>query len=193
MDQSEYDFKKAVGRRVDEMAVNHRDELYQHVLKTLTKGQPQAAEDIVQDTFMYAQLFLSNHPNKHIHNPLGWLKKIAYHRFLNINRRPIETKTTSLEQFSARRTSEGDVFTVEFEGRSEDEPEHVVEAIEDEQEENDTKKKAIIAMAVDEKAKQIVLDILKGLGYEDIAYRRGMTVAQVKNYANASFSETKRK
>ena len=63
MDQSEYDLKRSTCQHVDDM-VNHRDELYQYVLKTLTKGQTQAADDIVQDTFVKAQLFLSDHPNK---------------------------------------------------------------------------------------------------------------------------------
>ena len=86
------------------------------------------------------------------------------------------------------------MFTIEFKGRSEDEPEYVVEAIEDEQEGNDSKKKAIIAMAVDEKCKaDSVRSLLEGIRLQEIAYRRGMTVAQVRNYANASFRETQRK
>ena len=90
-------------------------------------------------------------------------------------------------------TAENETFSIEFPGPSEDEPENAIEASEEEKEEKDRKKKAIIALALNELCTRVAIDrFVEGLSVQEIAYKQGMKQAQVKKHINVFRKELKR-
>ncbi len=178
---------------IDEIMTKYWAETRNYAL-SLTKGDVAAAEDLVQIAIIQTHYHLLEHPNEPIMNPSGWLRTLVRNRFLNAQRCKLDKATISLDKMMvAHTTAENGTFAIEFQGPSEDEPENVVEANEEEKEENDSKKKAIIALTLDEICKRVAIDrFVEDLSVQEIAYNLGMTQAQVKKHINLFLKELKR-
>ena len=178
---------------MDEIMTKYSNETRNYAL-SLTKGNVAAAEDLAQVAIIQTHRHLLAHPGELIMNPSAWLRTLVHNNFVNTQRCRLDKVTTSLDKMMiAHTTVENETFSIEFQGPCEDEPENVIEANEKEQEENDSKKKAIIALALDETCKTVAIDsLVEALSVQEIAYNRSMAQAQVKKHINVFLKELKR-
>ena len=164
---------------MDEIMITYWEEIRKYAL-SLTKGNEATADDLAQTAFVETHLHLLAHPDKPITNPPGWLHTLVHNRFVNKTRCKLDRATTSLDQMVAY-TAENETFSIEFPGPSEDEPENAIEASEEEKEEKDRKKKAIIALALNELCTRVAIDrFVEGLSVQEIAYKQGYEASASK-------------
>jgi RNA polymerase sigma factor (sigma-70 family) len=188
--------EEAIRQQLARLATpEHWDEAHKYAMQ-LTKGNRAEADDLVQGAFLQTQLFLQKHPEKEIKHPDRWLQKAVWRRFLNSKRGKLRNATTSLDLLQTNRTTEDDLNPIELPGSSNDEPEHVLENQEEEEEEYKQKvikRDAIMALALDNKVKKVaLLRIVEGLTYQEIALICRISPARAGQHVQSCLDELAR-
>jgi RNA polymerase sigma-70 factor (ECF subfamily) len=151
------------------VVVSYQHQLYAFVLRKL--GNPQEAEDIVQETFLQAYYTLKRYPAERIRELVlrAWLYKIASNVYLNGARRP-KAPMVSLEVL------EDTAAWLEPEEES-DQPERVLEELEERRE-----LEALIQSLPQQYAETVMLYYFEHFSYQEIAYMLNCSPATVRSY-----------
>ena len=150
------------------LMIAYQNQLYAFLLRRL--GNPQEAEDVVQETFLQAYYTLKRYPAERIRALAlrAWLYKIASNMYLNTMRR-FKTPVFSLEALE-------DTSWLEQEDDSE-QPESIFEAWEDRQE-----LEALIRSLPPQYAETVILYYFEHFSYQEIAYMLNCLPGTVRTY-----------
>jgi RNA polymerase sigma factor (sigma-70 family) len=170
---------EAIRKYVDKLVREFGDDTYKYALE-LTKGCGEDAKDLRQDVFLQTYLYLKDHPDKKIRNPKEWLRKLVKYRYCNSIRSKLRRSTDSLEQMQELHPTDDGMQPVELPGRSDDEPERVVESDENEKEMIEKLKKTLAALPL---SKAIVVFYFIGdYDVEEIADALKIPLATVRRH-----------
>jgi RNA polymerase sigma factor (sigma-70 family) len=188
--------EEAIRQQLARLATpEHWDEARKYAMQ-LTKGNQAEADSLVSDAFWRTQLHLQKYPETEIKHPDSWLRKAVLNCFRNSKRSKLRNATTSLDLLQTNRTTEDNLNPIELPGSSNDEPEHVLENKEEEEEEYKQKiirRDAIMALALDNKVKKIaLLRIVDGLTYQEIALICRISPARAGQHVQSCLDELAR-
>jgi RNA polymerase sigma-70 factor, ECF subfamily len=158
-----------VNRGFATLVASYQHQLYAFLLRRL--GDPQEAEDIVQETFLQAYYTLKRYPAERIRTLAlrAWLYKIARNVYINSVRR-FKAHAVSLETLDETQWSEPQ----EEESLQ---PEQMLETLEARQE-----LKALIYQLPPHYAETLILYYFEHLSYQEIAYVLDCPPSTVRSY-----------
>ena len=157
-----------VNRGFATLVASYQHQLYAFLLRRL--GDPQEAEDIVQETFLQAYYTLKRYPAERIRTLAlrAWLYKIASNVYVNSVRR-FKAHSVSLETLNETQWLEPEEETFQ--------PEHILQTLEARQE-----LKALIYQLPTHYAETLILYYFEHLSYQEIAYVLDCPSSTVRSY-----------
>lgn len=158
-----------VNRGFATLVASYQHQLYAFLLRRL--GDPQEAEDIVQETFLQAYYTLKRYPAERIRALAlrAWLYKIARNVYINSVRR-FKAHAVSLETLDETQWSEP-------QEEESFQPEQMLETLEARQE-----LKALIYQLPPHYAETLILYYFEHLSYQEIAYVLDCPSSTVRSY-----------